>query len=99
VGERRDRDELMLRGSLFVKRRRCGKPNCRCVDGDLHESPALAVNVDGRSRTIVLGDADVEMVAAALARYRRAREALDAGADAGLAALDARLAARRERRS
>ncbi|MGH9223715.1 MAG: DUF6788 family protein, partial [Acidimicrobiales bacterium] len=36
----------MLRGSLFTFRRRCGKPNCRCAEGDGHESPALSYTED-----------------------------------------------------
>ncbi len=36
------------------KRRKCGKANCRCAQGLLHESPALSVSVDGRSVTISL---------------------------------------------
>jgi len=30
----------LLRGSVVVRRRRCGKPNCRCADSQqLHEAP------------------------------------------------------------
>jgi len=99
VGRRRDADdELMVRGSLFVKRRRCGKPNCRCAAGELHASPALTYRVDGRPRTLVLSEGDLAEVTAALARYKAARDALDARADAGIAALAGRVAARRQGR-
>lgn len=37
--------EPMLRGTLFTMRRKCGKPTCRCVNGETHESPALAFPV------------------------------------------------------
>lgn len=89
-------DELrVLRGTLTTSRRRCGKPNCRCVSGDPHESPALRFTDEGRYRTVTLREADVAEVAAALARYDRARDDLDAEADKGLAQLRNRLAARR----
>lgn len=92
-------DELrLLRGRLTVFRRRCGKANCRCVAGEPHESPALVVTEGGRSKTITLAEEDVAEVAAALARYEAARAELDADAEAGLAALRARLAARRRER-
>lgn len=85
----------MLRGSLITMRRRCGKPDCRCVRGTtLHEGPALSVSVAGRSVTISLHAAEVPAVEAALARYRSARDAVAAQADAGVAALRARRARR-----
>lgn len=89
-------DELgVLRGTLTTSRRRCGKPNCRCVSGEPHESPALRFTEEGRYRTVTLREADVAEVAAALARYDRARGDLDADADKGLARLRKRLATRR----
>ena len=88
-------EPLVLRGKLTTFRRRCGKPNCRCVDGDRHESPALVVHEGGRTHTITLPAADVDEIAAALARYDAARGQLEAAAAAGLAELRTRLASRR----
>ena len=81
----------LLRGTLFTLRRRCGKANCRCAEGDAHESPALAYPEGGRTKTLSLTHADLDQVRAALERYERARSALDASADAGVAALRASL--------
>lgn len=86
---------FLLRGTLTVFKRRCGKPTCRCAAGEPHESPALLVTEGGRTKTITLTAADLPEVEAALAAYHDARAQLDAGADAGLARLRARLAARR----
>lgn len=91
-------NEVMIRGSLWVKRRRCGKDNCRCAQGDLHESPALTYRVEGRSQTIVLADSDVAWVQAGLDRFHAARADLDRTADEGIALLQARVARRREGR-
>jgi hypothetical protein len=92
-------EPLMVRGTLFTLRRRCGKPNCRCATGAAHESPALAYPEAGRTKTITLAVADVEEVRAALQRYDIARAALaDARAGAGLADLRARLGERRRSR-
>lgn len=88
----------LLRGTLFTHRRKCGKPGCRCATGDAHESPALAYPAGGRTKTMTLAADDVEEVAAALARYRAAREELDSAADAEIANLAARAAARRAER-
>ena len=58
----------LLRGSLITIRRKCGKPGCRCADGEPHESPALSVSLAGRSVTVSLRPAEVPAVRAALAR-------------------------------
>ncbi len=92
---RRNDDPLILRGSLFTFRRRCGKPNCWCASGDGHESPALSYSQDGKTKTLTLTGAKLSEVRAALARYERARGELDRAADAGIGRLRARLAAQR----
>ena len=87
----------MVRGSVVVQRRRCGKPNCRCADGvSLHETTALSYADAGRTRTLMIDAADLAAVRRSVQRYRQARTKLDAEADAGLATLlDARAATRR----
>ena len=87
----------MVRGSVVVQRRRCGKPNCRCADGvSLHETTALSYADAGRTRTLMIDAADLAAVRRSVGRYRQARAKLDAEADAGLATLlDARAATRR----
>ena len=86
----------MLRGSLVTLRRRCGKPGCRCADGDQrHEAPALSYSDHGRTRVVMLADTDVDAVAAALDRYRAAKTELEEQASTGLAALSERVAAER----
>lgn len=86
-GERLPR---LLRGSLITIRRKCGKPGCRCADGEPHESPALSVSLAGRSVIVSLHPAEVPAVAAALARYQKARAEVEEQAAAGVAALRAR---------
>ncbi len=78
---------LLLQGSLSTFRRRCGKPGCRCADGDPHESPALRFTEDGRTKTLTLRAGEVAQVTAALARYEQARADLDAQAAEGIARL------------
>ena len=86
----------LLRGSVVMRRRRCGKRNCRCADGEqLHEAPALSYSDRGRTKIVLLDDADVAAVTAAVARYRAAAAELDAEAGAGLAALETRVAGQR----
>ena len=84
----------MIRGSVVVHRRRCGKPNCRCAAGDLHEATVLSYSERGRTRFVMLPPAEVAAVAAAVDRYRAAEAELAAAGEAGRGALIARLAAR-----
>jgi hypothetical protein len=88
----------MIRGSVVVQRRRCGKPNCRCADGQsLHEATVLSYSEGGRNRTLMLAADQVAAVTAAVARYRAAQAKLERQANAGLASLVERAAARRGR--
>lgn len=66
----------MLRGSIYARRRRCGKPRCRCVRGRPHRDRVLAVRRSGRVSVRGLGpteDAAVEAAVAAWHGFRRQR--------------------------
>jgi hypothetical protein len=89
----------MIRGSVVTHRRRCGKPTCRCAGGEeLHESTVLSYSEGGRTRFVMLPAAEVAAVRAAVERYTAARASLDVRAEAGRAALIARLGATRGKR-
>jgi hypothetical protein len=40
----------LIRGSVYQLRRKCGKLNCRCQEGSLHESWVLSAPEKGRKR-------------------------------------------------
>jgi hypothetical protein len=63
----------------------------------LHEATVLSYSQDGRNRTLMLAPEQVDAVTAAVARYRQAQANLEREANAGLAELLARAAARRGR--
>jgi hypothetical protein len=44
------RDAPMVQGSLYLLRRKCGKPTCRCARGELHPTWVLTRSEAGRSR-------------------------------------------------
>jgi len=77
----------LLRGSVITLRRKCGKPNCPCADGQPHETPALSFSEGGRTKTVTLRPDEVAAVKAALARYEVARQQLEEQALAGIRAL------------
>ena len=84
----------MVRGSVVVQRRRCGKANCRCAHGEYrHEATVLIYSEAGRNRTVMLATGEAAAVRAAVARYRAARARLEDTGNAGLAALLSRRAA------
>ena len=92
---RRDTPRV-LPGTLITLRRRCGKPTCRCVRGAPHETPALSYSVGGRSKMLTLRPEEVKLVGAAVGRYRKAVEGLQAEAYAELERFVAGARARRE---
>lgn len=93
-----NRVPAMIRGSVVVQRRRCGKSSCYCADTERrHESTALSYSSGGRNRTVMLAQDQVEAVRAAVEAYRAAQSALLAQAEQGLAELLADTAARRSR--
>ena len=59
----------LLRGSLIVLRRRCGKPACHCAKGLPHATPALSFSQRGKTRILTLRPAQLAAVRAALRRY------------------------------
>lgn len=88
----------MIRGSVVVQRRKCGKTSCRCTDGvSLHEATVLSYSEDGRNRTVMLSADQVGPVRAAVDRYRAAQAKLETQANAGLAVLLSAVATRRAR--
>ncbi len=82
----------VVRGSVVVHRRRCGKANCRCADGvDLHESTVLSYSEAGRTKFLMLAAEEVAAVRASVERYRAAKCRVEEQGSAGLAELVDRL--------
>lgn len=83
---------LVLRGTLLVLRRKCGKPTCWCARGGQHETPALAYKVGGVTKILTLRPHDVPIVRGALARYQRLLAGLERQVQANVATLRAQIA-------
>jgi hypothetical protein len=47
-------DHWFLRGTLSIRSRKCGKPNCRCACGQLHSSLYLVQSHDGKPRQVCI---------------------------------------------
>lgn len=73
------RSEPMIQGSFYLLRRKCGKPNCHCVCGQLHGSWVLTRREEGKDRLYSVPKdqrARVRKEAAEYRRYQRARALL-----------------------
>ncbi len=65
----------LLPGSLYTLRRKCGKSNCRCSRGELHESIVLSYRGQGRPRNISPLPEQLESLRTMTHDYRRCRQA------------------------
>ena len=67
--------EPLLPGSLYTLRRRCGKPNCHCAQGELHASTVLSYRGQGRPRNLSPAPEHLESLRNWTDRYRQCRQA------------------------
>ena len=65
----------LLPGSLYTLRRKCGKPNCHCSRGQLHESTVLSYRGQGRPRNISPPPGQLDSLRTMTHDYRRCRQA------------------------
>lgn len=63
----------MIRGSFYLRRRRCGRRGCRCQHGELHQSFALSVRKRGQSQMISLAGVDRLRLRRQVDHWRRFR--------------------------
>ena len=67
--------EPLLPGSLYTLRRKCGKPNCLCARGELHESTVLSYRGQGRPQNISPAAEEIDALRQMTDDYRRVRQA------------------------
>jgi hypothetical protein len=67
--------EPLLPGSVYTLRRKCGKPNCHCNRGELHESTVLSYRGQGRPRNISPRPEQIDSLRTMTHHYRRCRQA------------------------
>jgi hypothetical protein len=94
---RLQRADPMVQDSFYLLRRKCGKPNCRCANGQLHATYVLTRSEQGKDRLYTVPKeqrAQVRKWAAEYRRYQRARAIL-ARRQAGLLALVDQMAEQR----
>jgi len=67
----------LLRGNLLERRRVCGKPNCRCVRGELHAGLYLVFSEGGKLRQLFVPKTWQARVRRWVADYHEARRRLE----------------------
>jgi len=67
----------MMRGTLLVRRRRCGKPTCHCADGEGHESLYVVVSEEGRTRQLFVPKDWEQRVRQWVAAHQQARQLME----------------------
>ena len=66
----------MTPGSLYLLRRKCGKPTCRCAQGHLHEAWVLTRSEAGKAKLLAVPTeqrARLRQLTQTYRRYQRAR--------------------------
>jgi len=85
AAERRARSRLaqllsqrgVIRGTLLVRKRKCGKANCRCAQGEGHESLFLVISENGRTRQFFVPKDWESRVRLWVEDYHRARQLME----------------------
>lgn len=69
----------LIRGSLITSMNKCGKPNCKCMNGgEKHPQTVLSVSTtQSRNKMIYVGAKEKDNIANAVAAYKRAWEILE----------------------
>ncbi len=67
----------LLRGSLSVRERVCGKPGCKCTRGEKHVSLYLVVSERGKYRQVFIPKELEDQVRSWVENHRRAQEILE----------------------
>lgn len=65
-----------LLGSLAAHQRRCGKPTCRCAEGEGHEAWSFTFMVDGKKRVLHVPAAWVDDVRRRVDEGRQFKDAI-----------------------
>ena len=71
------REGPILRGTLSLLRNTCGKPRCKCAQGEKHESLYVSQSRNGKIHSRCLPKALREQVVQWIERYREIQKLLE----------------------
>jgi hypothetical protein len=87
----------LIRGTLLVRERICGKPTCHCAKGERHVNLHLQVSRGGKPRQVIVPRGMEKEVREWVANYQTLWENVEAVSDAHWAKIAADKAARKRR--
>jgi hypothetical protein len=70
--------QWFLRGTLSDRSSKCGKPNCHCATGELHQSVYLVQSHDGKLRQLCVPKAWRDRVRQAVSDYQEMQRLVEA---------------------
>jgi hypothetical protein len=66
-------DRPVVKGTVYELRRRCGKPGCKCVKGELHARMVVSASEKGKTRLRVIPRGFLVEVQEQVRRYQELR--------------------------
>lgn len=66
-------DKPVIKGSVYELKRKCGKPGCKCTEGQLHSSMVLSSSEKGRTRLRIIPRGSLLEVKSKVQRYQALR--------------------------
>jgi hypothetical protein len=67
--------DVLVKGTVYEQRRKCGKPTCRCASGEPHSSMILSRSEDSRTRLMAVRRRHLKDLQLLTERYQRVRRA------------------------
>ena len=68
-------DKPVIKGSVYELKRKCGKPGCKCAQGELHSRMVLSASEKGKTRLRVIPHEFLVEVKIKVRRYQELRRA------------------------
>jgi len=68
-------DKPVIKGSVYELKRKCGKPGCKCAQGELHSRMVLSASEKGKTRLRVIPHGFLVEVQIKVRRYQEIRHA------------------------
>jgi hypothetical protein len=68
-------DKVVIKGSVYELKRKCGKPGCKCAQGELHSRMVVSASEKGKTILRVIPRGFLIEVQVKVRRYQQLRQA------------------------
>ncbi len=66
-------DQPVIKGTVYELKRKCGKPGCKCAQGELHSRMVVSASERGKTRLQVISQGFLSEVQTKVRRYQELR--------------------------